>query len=164
MRIPWRIAEVLDDLNFTPIVRKTGIHFGPDVSFANWADVAALGARLVELGQKLQEQAKEAAAGPVCVGTGTESCWRPRLILVWVDPLKFAGGVSDIIGFLNCGDLEAIGIWHWVNNQREFVIPVIPNDLEHRGAWDKDGIFTKWSGTLKFRLSAPGERDPKVLT
>lgn len=156
MRIPWHVAEVLDDLNFSPIERKTGVHFGPDVTFANWTDVAALGARLVELGQKLQEQAKE-AENPVCVGTGTESCWRPRLVLVWVDPLKFAGGVSDIIGFLNCSDLEAIGIWHWVNNQREFVIPTIPKDLEERGSWDKDGVFTPRSGTLRLRLSNPGE-------
>ena len=155
--IPWAAAEFLNDLNFAPRETDNGIRFGPDLTLYNWAVVKELGKELERLGQKLQEQAKEAAAGPVCVGTGTESCWRPRLILVWVDPLKFAGGVSDIIGFLNCSDMEAVGIWHWVNNQREFVMPVIPNDLEHRGAWDKDGIFTKWSGTLKFRLSAPGE-------
>ena len=155
MRIPWRIAEVLDDLNFTPIVRKTGIHFGPDVSFANWADVAALGARLVELGQKLQEQAQEAAAGPVCVGTGTESCWRPRLILVWVDPNRYIVGQVDIIDLLNCSDLEAIGIWHWVNNAREFVIPTTPNNLEKLGSWDSKGVFTTQSKCLMLRLSTP---------
>jgi len=132
MRIPIRVSEVLDNFEV-----------GPDVTLASWGEVRALGELLERLGKKLQEQAKEAAAGPVCVGTGTEFCWRPRLILVWVDPRRFAGGVSDIIGFLN--------------NQREFVTLVIPKDLEHRGTWDKDGIFTSWSRTLKFRLSAPGE-------
>ena len=146
MRIPIRVSEVLDNFEV-----------GPDVTLASWGEVRALGELLERLGKKLQEQTQEAAAGPVCVGTGTEFCWRPRLILVWVDPRRFAGGVSDIIGFLNCGDQEAIGIWHWVNNQREFVTLVIPKDLEHRGTWDKDGIFTSWSRTLKFRLSAPGE-------
>lgn len=156
MRIPWRIAEVLDDLNFTPIARKTGIHFGPDVSFANWGDVAALGGRLVELGQKLQDQAKE-AENPVCVGMGAESCWRPRLVLVWVNPTRYMLGVSDIIGILKCGDLEATGVWHWVNNQKEFVIPVIPEDLENRGSWDSKGFFTTHSKCLMFHLSTPGE-------
>ena len=156
MRIPWRVAEVLDDLNFTPIERKTGIHFGPDVSFANWADVAALGARLVELGQKLQEQAKE-AENPVCVGTGTEPCCRLQLVLVWVNPTRYMVGVDDIIGLLNCSVLEAIGIWHWVNNAREFVIPTTPNNLEKLGSWDSKGIFTTQSKCLMLRFSNPGE-------
>lgn len=93
MRIPGYIAEVIDDLNFTPRESHTGVHYGPDATFANWDDVAALGAKLVELGLKLGAQAKE-ANNPVCKGTGNDGCnnktCNKKLVLVGI-----GGGTWD---------------------------------------------------------------------
>lgn len=121
-----------------------------------WDEVANLGAKLIEVGNKLISEAK-GALSTVCTGAGTEVCFKPRLVLVWVDPTRRYTGLASLVELLACSGNHAGRIWADVNNNYEFAMPV-NIDLKQFKHIAEDDTYMTYCGDLKFRLSTPGEK------